>query len=129
MTDAWLGPHRSTAKNVVGVLLLIALFPVILLIKILVWPFERPIDLSAADVVTYLRDFIDGTSGDWDWDDFTSVPIADPALESVRERAAAINPTTLEAVAILRDLLSEAEDLAQKADRPRTTSHPTAASG
>jgi hypothetical protein len=33
---------------------------------------------TAAEVATYLRDFIDGTGDEWDWDDFESVPIADP---------------------------------------------------
>src|SRR3954447_4532405 len=29
-------------------------------------------DLTARDVEDYLRDFLEGTGADWDWDDFTS---------------------------------------------------------
>jgi hypothetical protein len=44
-------------------------------------------DISPEDVAGYLRDFIDGRSGDWDWNDFTSIPITDPALEAIRQEA------------------------------------------
>jgi hypothetical protein len=54
--------------------------------------------LSASEVVTYLRDHIDGTGSDWDWDDFTSVPIADPRLDEIRRKASAVTaPDTAEA--------------------------------
>jgi len=32
-----------------------------------------------------------GTGGPWDWDDFISVPIADPALERLRRRCAQLD--------------------------------------
>jgi hypothetical protein len=44
-------------------------------------------DLTPKDVESYLRDFLEGSSGDWDWDDFTSIPITDPALDAIREQA------------------------------------------
>jgi hypothetical protein len=53
--------------------------------------------------------FIEGTGGPWDWDDFVSIPIADPRLEAIRKRASKfpdVGPGELEA------LLSEAEVLA-----------------
>ena len=41
--------------------------------------------LSKADVAKYLEDFVNNEGGDWDWDDFTSIPIADPELDKVRQ--------------------------------------------
>jgi len=50
-------------------------------------PFKKTRDRSVGDVVGFLRDFIDGRGGEWDWDDFTSVPITDPTLEAIRAEA------------------------------------------
>jgi hypothetical protein len=44
-------------------------------------------DLTPEDVESYLRDFLDGRGGAWDWDDFTSIPITDPTLDDIREQA------------------------------------------
>ncbi len=63
---------------------------------------------TAAEVVRYLRDFIDGTGGEWDWDDFESVPISDPALERIRNEAALAAPPDPD-MTRLRELLAEAE--------------------
>jgi len=41
-------------------------------------------NLSRADVERCLRDFIEGSGGPWDWDEFVSFPLSDPALEQVR---------------------------------------------
>ncbi len=41
---------------------------------------------SREEVAKYVDDFVSGRGGSWDWDDFTSVPIEDPALEEVRQR-------------------------------------------
>jgi hypothetical protein len=60
------------------------------------------------EVVGYLRAFIEGTGGDWDWDDFVSIPIADPRLDSIRERASRFPDMGL---AELKELLREAEAL------------------
>ena len=62
-----------------------------------------------------MRDFIEGSGGDWDWDDFTSVPNADPQLEDIRRRAVAVDfPSTGEGSTTLRGLLTEAERLARQ---------------
>lgn len=45
-------------------------------------------DLTPKEVESYLRDFLDGRGGAWDWDDFTSIRIADPTLDAIREQAA-----------------------------------------
>ena len=65
---------------------------------------------SAAEVATYLRNFVDGGGGEWDWDDFISVPIADPYLDDVRKRAQAVElPPTDEGMMTFRELLAEVE--------------------
>jgi len=82
--------------------------PVILLITLAqhLLGLKTSADLTAQDVESYLRDFLQGTGGDWDWDDFTSIPISDPSLESIREEAASVPlPLTAEGEATLRRLL------------------------
>src|SRR4051812_21981368 len=60
-------------------------------------------DLTAEDVEGYLADFLNGRGGDWDWDDFTSVPITDASLDHIREVASSVQlPLTPEGEATLR---------------------------
>jgi hypothetical protein len=72
-----------------AVLLVPIALPVALLIQAFVSVFglKRTADLSAADVVGYIEDFLGDRGGDWDWDDFTSIPITDPRLEGIRRQA------------------------------------------
>ncbi|MNT75313.1 hypothetical protein D3C72_2141980 [compost metagenome] len=65
------------------------------------------------EVARCLRDFIDGTGGEWDWDDFASVTIKDQALESTRQRATRTEPVKAD-IEQLRKLLAEAEALCVK---------------
>lgn len=51
------------------------------------WPRKRTVDRSAPEVVGFLRDFLEGSGGEWDWDQFESVPITDPDLERIRQQA------------------------------------------
>jgi hypothetical protein len=37
-----------------------------------------------------IRSFLDGTAGQWDWDDFISVPLRDRRLEAVRRRCVSL---------------------------------------
>lgn len=108
-------PLRSPALGLVLALLAV---PLAALAALVSWVFGLKANLSAAEVASYLRDFIEGRGGAWDWDDFTSVPIGDPRLEDIRRRAAPIDlPVTDEGSAILRELLVEADDLA-RLERP-----------
>ena len=53
----------------------------------IVSPSTRPAgDLSRGEVADIIEAFLDGTGGDWDWDDFISFPLADPELDSIRIR-------------------------------------------
>jgi hypothetical protein len=91
----------------------IFIVPVFLVIKLVTMPFEKPFNRSPDEVAQYLRDFLDGTGGKWDWDDFISIPIADPRLEDIRERAAALElPMADQDTAPLKDLIAEAEAIA-----------------
>lgn len=40
------------------------------------------------EVARIIEDFLTGHGDAWDWDDFVSVPIVDPRLESIRARCA-----------------------------------------
>src|ERR1700741_351216 len=42
--------------------------------------------LSSLDVADKIERHIQGTEGPWDWDDFTSLPIADDRLDAIRLR-------------------------------------------
>jgi hypothetical protein len=92
------------------------LLPVLLafiVVKVVTLPFERPMRRSADEVLRYLVDFLDGTGGPWDWDDFISIPIADPRLEHLRARAAALDlPMADTETAPLKALVAEAAALA-----------------
>ena len=46
--------------------------------------------LTSSEVRQILVSFPDGSGGPWEWDDFTSVPVADSALDKVRERCAGL---------------------------------------
>jgi hypothetical protein len=41
---------------------------------------------TSAEVSKILSAFVEGSGGDYDWDDFISSPIADPALDAIRLR-------------------------------------------
>jgi hypothetical protein len=67
---------------------------------------------TPAEVASVLRDFADGKANGMAWDDFTSVPIADPRLEDIRNRALAIElPATDDGMKALRLLQAEVERL------------------
>ena len=46
----------------------------------------RKIRLTRAEVAEILTEFVQGTGGRWDWDDFISFPIEDERLDQIRER-------------------------------------------
>lgn len=101
----------KAAKALAGVAIIVAL-PFLVIAKLLVLPFEKPVDLSADEVAKYLRDFRDGTGESRDWDEFTSVSIADPELEEMRRRAANLDfSLSGDATAQLDGLIAEVQAL------------------
>jgi hypothetical protein len=54
--------------------------------------------------------FLSGSSGRWDWDDFTSCSLRSPKLDQIRRRAAAVDlPPDAEGAGTLEALLIEVE--------------------
>ena len=105
---------RNAISTTAKILLVVFTIPLAAIVGLFSWVFGAKEKLSAAEVATYLRNFIEGGGDVWDWDDFTSVPIFDPQLEDIRRRAAAVTlPNNGEAMIILQGLLVEAEHLAQ----------------
>jgi hypothetical protein len=43
--------------------------------------------------ITSIRNFLEGTGGKWDWDDFTSIPTGFPDLEAVQNFCAHLSIT------------------------------------
>lgn len=110
-----ISPKNSFIRNVAGLLVVVPLFIFSVIAKLISRPFERPQKISATQVALYLHEFIEGFGSDWDWDDFTSVPIANPQLESIRTRANQVRlPVDDKGMATLRLLLSEVESLNKK---------------
>jgi hypothetical protein len=103
---------RNALSKAAKVLLVIVTLP----IAVIAGLFGSAQKRSADEVADYLRNFIEGLGGEWDWDDFTSVPIADPQLEGIRRRAAAVDlPVTEQGSTTLRGLLAEVEQLGAEA--------------
>ena len=100
---------RSAFVTAAKVLLVIVALPIAAIAGLLGSAEKRRAD----EVATYLRNFVHGGGGEWDWDDFISVPIANPRLDELRKRAAAVDlPPSQEGIGLLRELLLEAEQLA-----------------
>ena len=106
---------NSLWRNTLGLFAAAFLIPLFIVVKLVTMPFERPVQRTAGEVARYIRDFIDGTGGEWDWDDFACIPITDFTLEAIRNRASrVILPADADGMATLRGLLAEAEALAGK---------------
>lgn len=45
---------------------------------------------TKTEVKEYIDNFICGSGGSWDWDDFISIPIENPDLEQIRLRCLAV---------------------------------------
>jgi hypothetical protein len=46
--------------------------------------------LTKIDVINFIKSFLDETGGEWDWDDFISIPIKDKELDKIRDRCASL---------------------------------------
>ena len=71
---------------------------------------SEPDDLSAWEVAGYIRDFIEGAGGNWDWDAFENMTLKDPALEAIRRQAVMAGPPNSD-IAVLEQCLARAEAL------------------
>jgi hypothetical protein len=102
-------------KFVIILPLLIVAIPLAGLAALVTWIFGLKRNLSARDVADELRDFLESRGGASAWDDFTTLAIADPKLDHIRERAFEVAlPLTDEGRATLQELLAEAERMASE---------------
>jgi len=112
---------RAVAKAYVGLLLVPIVIPVALLVKLL--PLKKTRDRDTNEVTSYISNFLNDAGGEWDWDDFTSVPITDPALEAIRAEAVMVElPLDAAGRAKLENLLLRAKSV-QNSDRSRPYPH------
>jgi hypothetical protein len=51
------------------------------------------VERTKLEVACIIEQFLDGTGGKWDWDDFCSLGIRDPYLDSVRGQCIELNRT------------------------------------
>ena len=104
---------RNRVANGIGCIAATFIVPVFLIVKLVMMPFEKPFNRTPEEVVGYLKGFLEDSGGPWDWDDFTSNPIADPRLEDIKQRVAALDVPLSEAdIGPLNALLAEAEAIA-----------------
>lgn len=85
-----MGKHQETPgwQQIAGCLLL----PVLLPLMVILIPILNALGLNKSRagpeyLVEYLEKFVGGTEGNWDLDDFCSVPLADAVLEEIRLEA------------------------------------------
>jgi len=87
-----------------AVLLAPFVLPIAIVAQLL--PGKKTLDRTPEEVAGFISDFLDGTGGEWDWDEFESIPITDRELEGIRKRA--ITPGV-----DLGDVLAEAQRIVE----------------
>lgn len=98
-----------TRDDLFQMVLSVLLAPVAVPVALIVRLTERPIERSADEVALYLRARMDGTALEGA-DEFLAIRIADPELEDIRARTAAIPlPLQPEGEMELRFLIARAE--------------------
>jgi hypothetical protein len=80
--------------RILYLLIFLVLSPVLIVIALLAVIFSKPAKRTPDEVARYLWNEAQDRSDFRDWDDFTSIPIADPNLDAIRAEAASI-PTPL----------------------------------
>jgi hypothetical protein len=84
LTEIW--------KVFLGMLVGLLLSPIVLVVKLLLWPFTyEGVNMSAETVAGYLRNELAGGGNDnFRWEDLEQTKIRDPFLESVRKQAISV---------------------------------------
>lgn len=88
MGRAYIDPDNTLWENMWGCLAVGLMLPfllILLILKLVMIPFETPRQLSPEAAAALLRNFIDGTATDGEIDYFISVEIADPILNDVKD--------------------------------------------
>ncbi|HMI97736.1 MAG TPA: hypothetical protein VK479_14575 [Micropepsaceae bacterium] len=105
---------RTLLRLTAGIAVAALVFPLVVLIQFPLWLFGlQRAKRTPQEVAAYLKDFMDGTEDDYDWDDFEAVPIKDPRLDAIRKEAMSVKlPIDASGRAKLAELLARTEDLA-----------------
>jgi len=72
---------------IVGLIVLVA---IIVLVGLALLP-QRPHHLTREDVANEIEKFLKAGGGPFDWDDFCTLTIVDPELDSIRQRCAQLD--------------------------------------
>ena len=110
--------ENSLFQNAFGWLVAAIVLPFGIVGALIAGLFSRPMDRTAEEVAEYIRAMLDGTvtdeDSDFDYDEFSCVPIADPQLESIARRACEAFEQGPDGNTILESLLKETEILLRK---------------
>jgi|KBSMisStaDraftv2_1062788.scaffolds.fasta_scaffold1829310_1 hypothetical protein len=76
--------------------------------------------------IVSIRDFLEGTGGKWDWDDFTSIPTGFPDIEALQNFCAFLSVTHPHPVDYCNEegfklMRQKLEDLERDSFPPRTS--------
>lgn len=83
--------QRWTFLRALNVLIFILVSPLLIVGALVGQIFSRPARRDGAEVARYLCNEAQGKSSFRDWDDFTSIPIANPELDAIRIQAASLS--------------------------------------
>ena len=67
-----------------GLIIFVAVIAMILFFLILSYIGKKRFSRTKEEVASTIENFINGTSGPYDWDDFVSIPIKDAELNKIR---------------------------------------------
>ena len=85
---------HGLAKDIqffLGMLVGLLFVPVIIIAKLICWPFAKGVNLTAQEVGAYIRNELHDLRDDrYRWEDFEQISIRDPYLESIRQQATKI---------------------------------------
>jgi uncharacterized protein YoxC len=94
---------------IIAIAVLLLVIPIF---RLLTFVSKRLNRYTAAQVADTIEKHIQGTDGKWDWEYFTSVPIADDHLDAIRRKCAELDyaprdKTIQELARIVQDLRNE----------------------
>ena len=119
MSRTLISPENNRLQNAFGWLVMAIVIPFAIVGALIAGLFSQPMDRTAEEVAEYIRAMLDGTVTDedseFDYDEFSCVPIADPKLESIARRACEAFEQGPDGKSILKSLLKETEALQKRA--------------
>ena len=119
MSRVLISSENGVLRNAFGCLGAAIFLPIALIVKLIVSPFEKPIRRTPDEVAGHIRAMLDRTiwdeNSEYDYDEFSCVPITDDQLESIARRACeAFELPSGPDRAALESLLAETEIVARR---------------